>query len=129
MTVVSATPGRIRLFLEHQRGNYPLFCRLEREMWHLSGVKRVRASPLAGYLLVHYDPQLLYVEDLLKYIRELIGELEKRKGGVALILESLGRKSDGMVPGQEESKGNRLFKRIALNMMKDFLPKPLSWLF
>jgi hypothetical protein len=57
--VVSATPGRVRLRISGLRGDRERADQLTRRLLGVRGVTAVRANPLTGAALVHYDPAVV----------------------------------------------------------------------
>jgi hypothetical protein len=63
-TVLSSTPGRLRLRVSHLRGLPARAAALTAKMSSLPGTLSARASALTGTLLVEYDPTLTTVDTI-----------------------------------------------------------------
>lgn len=71
ISIVHYMPGRVRLKISSAKGNENL-CREIMEMAQLMpGIQAVKANPITGSVLVHYDSNAIEHEHLLEALSEL----------------------------------------------------------
>ncbi len=68
-SVLSSTPGRVRMAAEGLKGSGRLARRIEQRLGELPGVQRVSVSPITGTVLVVYDQDRLGVAEVSRAVR------------------------------------------------------------
>ncbi len=68
-SIVSSTPGRVRIAAEGLKGSARLARRIEGRVGQLPGVERVSASPITGKVLVVFDQDRLGVVEVSRAVR------------------------------------------------------------
>jgi hypothetical protein len=67
-SVLSFTPGRIRIHIADLRGDPARGAVLAASLTSLRGVQAVRANDLTGNVLVHYDPNRIHGKEILNAV-------------------------------------------------------------
>lgn len=122
MIVTSKIPGRIRIIDCNLKYIYPYDSVLESKLTKIDGILSVKINTHLGSMLVYFDFNKLSEKKVIECIKK---ELENVVSGRDRFY-SWKKNEEGR---RESGSFGRLFRRVLQNMIKDFVPRPLSWIF
>ena len=109
MNVVSsyihALEGRLRIKIPEVKGNGGKALEVENYLQLLSGLEQVSANPVTGNVLIHYNPRLIGVEEIIAALKDL-GYLEDAAHG------------SRDAQGHQEGMVGRLTSAVASSLME-----------
>jgi len=124
MTIISSTPGRLRVIVDTLKNNYKLAFFLESSLSSKVGILRFKINPLLGSIVIYYNPGYYSNDEIIELIDKLI-QIKKDK---------MEKEEEILVTNLYNDRKDfldytlNLFRKIVINVIREVSPAPLKWI-
>lgn len=125
MTIVSSTPGRLRVNIDALKNNYKLAFFLERSLSSKVGILRFKINPLIGSLVIYYNSEYYTNDEIIELIDKLIRTKKDKIGKEEEEIPINFLYNDRI---NFLDYASNLFGKIVINVIREVSPAPLKWI-